>query len=395
MPASVNQDVINAPVGDQIRTLLELVPAAMIIADQEGTITDVSAMTLDLFGYCEQELLGSNLNILMAEPHAARHDGYIKRYLRTDEKRIMASPRVENALRKDGSSFAVEVTVGETTIDGRPCFVGTLRPLQFEETRRQQIQTMLAELSHMSRLSAMGALATAIAHELNQPLTSIANYAEGARDLLKKRSDADDLGEIIDVLDQCSGQALRAGQLLHRLREFVKSGEQNIELVTVEKLVDDSISLALINGYKRSTTIERDIPSDLPMLAVDHLQAEQVLFNLIRNGFQAMEGMKGRWHHMKIAAKQATGGFIEITVEDSGPGVDPAIGERLFESFVTSKSGGMGVGLAICRQIVESYGGRLTLEECGDLGGAQFRLTLPVGVPAAEGVSEADQDLVG
>ena len=155
------------------------------------------------------------------------------------------------------------------------------------------------------------------------------------------------------------------------------SADPHDESVSVEKLVDDSVSLALINGYRQTTEITRDLPDDLPPIWIDPLQGEQVLFNLIRNAFQAMATDKEQSHKVLISARCEGEGAVELSVEDNGPGVDPEIRDSLFDSFVTTKSGGMGIGLAICRQIVEAYGGRLTVSGSEKLGGARFAFTFP------------------
>lgn len=373
--------------GDRFQAFMDSMPIAMIVADTGGIIRAAGSKVEEDFGYCPSELVGQNLNVLMAEPHRERHDGYIDHYLKTGERRIIGSPRVENALHKNGHAIAVEVNIGETSITGERFFIGFLRPIQSVVSDRNQMQTMLAELAHISRVSAMGALATAIAHELNQPLTAIANFAEGARDRLAKRDDADDLSEVIDAIDKCRAQSLRAGQLLHRLREFVKPGETEARTVAVERLVDDTISLALINGYRQSVVIDRDIEPGLPLLKIDAIQAEQVLFNLLRNAFEAMSDQHETVHRMRISATALGQHSVRITVEDTGPGVDRDIRDQIFDSFVTSKAGGMGVGLAICRQIVETYGGSLELcDEC-KLSGACFALTLPA-APNGEGLHD-------
>ena len=369
------------PAGDlpavDLTAFLATMPLAMIVADRNGTICACSSKVEEQLGYSEADLKGQDLAILMGSPHAERHASYLRRYHETGERRIIGNPRLENVRHKNGHALAAEITVGEAEIDGRQMFIGILRLLERQESNRQT-QTLLEQLAHVSRVSAMGALSTAIAHELNQPLSIIANLAEGAQTMLRRRPDAEDLGEIIAVLDKCSQQAVKAGQLLHRLREFVRSGEVQPRPLGVDKLVDDTISLALINGYRRTVTIERDLPPGLPPLLVDPLQAEQVLFNLMRNAFEAMDPVTDRAHVLRISARLADKGFVALTVSDSGPGIDPDIHATLFQSFVTTKVGGMGVGLSICREIAESYGGTLDLDGESALGGAAFTVTFPV-----------------
>lgn len=369
----------------QLRSFLDIMPIAMILADHDGIIRAAGHTVEEHFGYSRDELVGQNVSILMGSPHQARHDGYLRHYQETGEKRIIGKPRIENARHKNGHAIAVEVNIGETVIEGHPYYLGFLRLIEAAETNPQQIQTMLSELAHVSRVSAMGALSTAIAHELNQPLTSISNFAEGACDRLKQRADAEDLGEVIEALEICSEQAVRAGQLLNRLREFLKPPAHKTELVPVEEIVDATISLALINGYRRKIELDLDIPGNLPLLRVDHVQAEQVLFNLVRNAFEAMEDDLDHPHKVRISAHELADDKVEILVEDSGPGIDPKVCDRVFDSFVSTKRDGMGVGLAICRQIVESHKGRLVAGESEALGGAKFSLTLP-SAPREQGV---------
>ncbi|WAT16718.1 PAS domain S-box protein [Aurantiacibacter sp. MUD11] len=360
---------------------MDNMPIAMILADRGGIIRAVGNKIEDDFGYRPDELVGRNLHILMSSPHRERHDGYISRYLETGERRIIGAPRIENALHKNGHAIAVEINIGETELGGERMFIGFLRPIEAVRSNRQQIQTMLAELAHISRVSAMGALATAIAHELNQPLTTIANFAAGARDRLAAREDSEELEEVIAALDNCGNQAVRAGQLLHRLREFVEPGDHESDAVPVEELVDATISLALINGYRRSMVIDRNIPHGLPPVRIDAIQAEQVLYNLLRNAFDAMSDGPDKQHRIELSACKVGESAVAIAVEDSGPGVPADLRDKIFQSFVTTKSGGMGVGLSICRQIVESFGGTLELDGRSKLGGARFVMTLPCGFP--------------
>lgn len=214
--------------------------------------------------------------------------------------------------------------------------------------------------------------------------------------MLRCRSDAAELSEIIGVVEQCSQQAVRAGQLPQGFREFFRSGEVKASPVEEEKFVDDAVSLALINGYRRTVAIERDLPEGLPALMVDKLQAEQVLFNLLRNALQAMDLVVYRAHRLLITARATGTGFVEITVADSGPGIDPAIRAKLFQACVTTKAGGMGVGLAICREIAKSAGGTLELDAASPLGGAAFTVTFPIAPGAGPDVGpDASPDAPG
>ena len=368
---------------DQLRVILETSPAAMVVIDDAGIIRGFGKAAQKLFGYSEEQAVGQNIAMRMAPPHAVRHDAYLKRYHTTHERRMMGFTRVENACDCNGHVFPVEITLGEAHVEGRTYYIGFLRDVGEQLANRRQLRDILDELAHASRISAMGAFATAIAHELNQPLTAIANYAEGVRDILARRTDLPDRDQLVEILDSCSKQAVRAGQLIHRLRDFVRGGQPHIELVDPSALVDNSVTLAMINGYRRDVRMETMIPPALPLVAVDPVQAQQVLFNLIRNAFEAMpsgdQDGSGGGGRLRIEAMPHDADHIEFVVEDSGPGIDPEVSGRLFESFVTTKGGGMGVGLSICKQIVENYGCSIWATRSSRLGGAAFHFTLPAG----------------
>lgn len=364
---------------EQLRVILETSPAAMIVIDADGIIRGFGKSAQKLFGYSEEAALGRNVSMLMAPPHAALHDQHLKRYQRTGERRMMGFTRVENACDCNGHVFPVEITLGEAQSDGETYYVGFLRDVGEQLADRRQLRNILDELAHASRVSAMGAFATAIAHELNQPLTAIANYSEGVRDILARRTDLADRENLVEILDNCSKQAVRAGQLIHRLRDFVRGGQPRIELVEAADLVNNSLTLAMINGFRRKVKLDTVIPHGLPLVAVDPVQAQQVMFNLIRNAFEAMRVDDSHGGDLRIEVRLHDQSHIEFIIEDSGPGIDPEVADRLFESFVTTKGGGMGVGLSICKQIVESYGGAIWATRSPRLGGAAFHFTLPAG----------------
>lgn len=368
---------------ERAQTFLAAMPSALVVIDESGIIQAMAKAALDMFGYTESDVIGRNVSILMPQRRAREHDEYLRRYRETGEKRIIGSPRVEAALHSSGYQFPIEISIGETEVDGERCFVGFLRAVKPGDHQRREMKRMLGELAHASRVSAMGALATAMAHELNQPLTTIANYTEGLRNMLARHDELPNRDEYLRVLETCSRQAVRAGQLIHRLREFIRGGEPHVEAVPVEQMIDDSVALALINGYRRTVHFDYRIESDLPPVATDPLQGQQVIFNLIRNAFDAVDAEHGEHHIIRITAHRIDGDMVEVGVEDEGPGIDPELRDTLFDSFVTTKATGMGVGLAICKQIIEAYGGTIRAGASESLGGAAFRFTLPVHRPGA------------
>lgn len=362
--------------------MLDSIPLALIVVDQAGIIRAFSRQAETLFGFSEAEVVGQNVRVLTPPHLGDRHDESMGAFARTGQARIMDANRIEMARHRAGHQFPIEIKVSEITLADGPGYIGYLRAISNGDLQEREPRAMLAELAQASRVSAMGALATAIAHELNQPLTNIANYTQGLCNLVERQEDFKGRDEVIRVLKLCSNQAVRAGQLIHRLRDFVKGGSSHSMPIAVTELIRDATALAMINGYKRAVHISYDIPADLPLVLVDHLQGQQVVFNLLRNAIEATDGEAGGQHEILISARPAAGAQIEISIEDQGPGIDPAIATSLFDSFVTTKGGGMGVGLAICKQIVEANGGHIRAGRSERLSGALFSFTLPIAANA-------------
>ena len=358
--------------------MLDTVPLALIVVDQGGIVRAFSRQAEEMFGFNEAEVVGQNVRILTPPNVGDRHDKSMDAFARTGNSRIIGANRIEMARHRAGHQFPIEIKVSEIELDDGPGFIGYLRAISNGDLQEREPRAMLAELAQASRVSAMGALATAIAHELNQPLTNIANYTQGLCNLVERQEDFKGRDEVIRVLKLCSNQSVRAGQLIHRLRDFVKGGKPQSTPIAVTELIRDATALAMINGYKRAVHIDYDLPADLPPVLVDHLQGQQVVFNLLRNAIEATDTEQGGQHEILIAARPIDEALVEISIEDEGPGIDPAIAGSLFDSFVTTKGGGMGVGLAICKQIVEASGGEIRAGQSERLGGAAFRFTLPI-----------------
>lgn len=363
--------------------MLDTIPLAVLVVDQDGIVRAFSAQAEAMFGFAEAEVVGQNVRILTPPHLGERHDAHMDAFARTGQRRIIGTNRIEMARHRAGHQFPIEIKVCELDLGGQPGYIGYLRALSSGDLHQREPQAMLAELAQASRVSAMGALATAIAHELNQPLTNIANYTQGLCNLVERQDDFKGRDEVIRVLHLCSSQAVRAGQLIHRLRDFVKGGQPHSAANPVADIVRDATALAMINGYKRTVHISYDLPPDLPPVQVDHLQGQQVVFNLLRNAIEATDAEHGGQHEILIAARRVGDGHVELSIEDEGPGIDPAIANSLFDSFVTTKGGGMGVGLAICKQIVEANGGQIRAGSSERLGGAAFHFTLPIAADPA------------
>jgi two-component system, LuxR family, sensor kinase FixL len=356
-----------------LRSILDTVPDGMVVIDEQGLIQSFSATAERMFLYAAAEVRGHNVSVLMPSPYRENHDAYISRYLTTGERRIIGLERVVTGQRKDGSVFPLELSVGEVKSDGRRLFTGFVRDLTERQETQHRLQELQAELTHVSRLTEMGQMASALAHEINQPLTAATNYLEVARRLLV-RNEADATGRVAGIVENAAAQVVRATQIIRRLRDFVRKGESERRVEPVGKMIEEAAALALIGVRDSGIMVKLQIAPHLADVSVDKIQVQQVVVNLVRNAVEAMLQCERR--ELTVSAAPGGDSAIEIAVADTGPGIAPEIVERLFQPFVTTKPQGMGVGLSICRSIVETHGGELRAEP-NPGGGTIFRFSLP------------------
>jgi two-component system, LuxR family, sensor kinase FixL len=355
-----------------LKSILETVPDAMIVIDERGGMQSFSSAAERLFGYRADEVIGRNIKMMMPSPYRENHDEYLDRYARTGEKRIIGIGRLVVGERKDGSTFPMELAVGEMNSGGRRYFTGFVRDLTERQKTEARLQELQSELVHISRLTAMGEMASALAHELNQPLAALTNYLKGARRLLDQRTDKETL-IVRDALEKASEQSLRAGQIIRRLRDFVSHGESERRVESIKKLVEEASALALVGAKERGIRVRFQFDPVADMVMVDKVQIQQVLLNLMRNAMEAMEPSERR--EILLSTAPADDDLLTVNVADTGPGISEELSSQLFQPFVTTKRHGMGVGLSISRTIIESHGGRIWVES-NPGGGAVFRFTL-------------------
>lgn len=347
----------------------------MIIIDEMGIILSFSAAAEKMFGYAEDEVVGENVSMLMPSPDRERHDGYLKNYRDTGRRKIIGIGRVTTARHRDGSSFPIELSIGEAWAEGQRVFTGFIHDITHRQQEQLRLRDLQSELAHVGRLSEMGTLASSLAHELNQPLTAIANYCEGARSLLEGKPAPDDLEMAREALQETAAQALRAGEIVRRMRDFLTHGQTEHRVESLSSLITEANALALVGSRERGIDVHVHLAAEADKVFVDRIQIQQVLFNLIRNAIEAM--FESPVRELTVSSHDGPQGLVTVTIEDTGSGVSETLAPQLFQPFITSKQSGMGIGLSICRTIIEAHGGRIWFEPGADLG-TTFHFTLPL-----------------
>jgi len=371
---------------ERLRSILETVPDAIIVIGETGLIESFSPAAERLFGWKAAEAVGRNVSMLMPSPYREGHDGYLERYRKTGQRRIIGIGRVVVGQRRDGSTFPMELEVGEMKTAGKRAFTGFVRDLTERQDADRRLQELQSELLHVARLSDMGQMASALAHELNQPLTAVSNWMIAARRTLKVKA-PDAPGTITEFMDKAISEAERAGEIIRRLRSFVERGETERNAEDINKVVEEAAALAMVGAKESGVRTIFDFAADLPPVWIDKIQVQQVVTNLVRNAIEAMSESKQR--RLTLSTALAEDGLIEVSVVDTGPGLPPEVAARLFQPFTTTKEKGMGLGLSISRSIIDNMGGRLHCRPNPE-GGLIFVFSLPALDQGLEGVDDGD-----
>ena len=371
---SPNAPEYAAMVAAEFQALLDAAVDAIIVIDERGQILTFNRAAERMFGHAAADVLGKNVNVLMGEPYRAEHDGYMARYLATGEAHIIGKGREVEGRRANGESFPVSLAVGEAAGSGQRRFVGIIRDLSAKRAAEQRARSLEHRLAHVGRFNLMGEMAAGIAHEINQPLSAIATYAQAAKRVLQK-PDAD-LGVLEDIYGKIDEQARRAGQVIENLRKLIRKQEIDTQSLDVNRVVDDVMSLIEADARSEGIPVQVRKAVGLPTVRADAVQIQQVLLNLTRNSVDAMRDGLAKERGITVVTERAERGGVRITVTDHGHGVSPQLGDDIFHPFVTTKRDGLGVGLAISKTIVESYGGILSYAD-NPVGGSIFSIELP------------------
>ncbi len=376
------------PAADELAAILATTVDAIIVIDDQGVIESFNNAATNIFGYSTADVLGKNVSILMDAPHRAQHNDYLHNYLTTGEAKIIGLGRELEALHKDGHRIPIYLAVSEVATQGARRFTGIIRDLTEQQATRAALAEQRERLAHVGRLSTMGEMTASIAHEINQPLTAIAMYAQAGIKMID--AGTPNLDRLRDALDKLSTQSLRAGAVIERIQRFAKAQESQRALVDVNDLLVDLVKLAETDVRLYDMELTLQLQPSLPPVSADAVQIQQVALNLIRNAIDATVEIGGA-HGRRIAIHtQAQQDNVVVEVRDEGPGVPQDKADLVFTPFHTTKRDGMGMGLSICRSIITEHGGVLNFRNNAHTisgepeFGATFFFTLPIANERAE-----------
>lgn len=364
---------------EKLASILETAPDPVIVIDARGRIHSFNQASMDAFGYSAEDVVGQNVSILMPSPDQERHVSYLARYLDSNVPHIIGIGREVVARRKDGTTFPARLAISEARIGDERFFTGFLQNLSAQKKAEEalidsstRLRETQSQLYQASRHGDLGEMASAIAHELNQPLTAILNYVQTSKEMLEGLA-ADVPSKVRDYMDRTAIQADRAGIIIRRLRQLYERGDADAVPDDLNEAISEALDLALIGVKEHGVDVQLQLAEDLPDVLMDRQQIQQVIINLVRNAVEAMTEVSHRG--LVITTERSADSTVELSVCDSGPGLPEEIAKNLFAPFQTTKPTGMGLGLSICRSIIEAHGGKIWVTGTPG-GGTTFHFTL-------------------
>lgn len=346
----------------------------LILTDERGVIEVFNPAAEAIFDYSAEQVIGRNLGVLMPARYGLKHDGFIRRYLQTGERRIIGSGRELVGRRRDGSEFPMDLSVGTVNVNDRRIFIGIIRDLSSRKAIERALEEQRERLARVGRISTLGEMASAIAHEINQPLAAITTYASVGGRLVDsdKPTDPDRLNELFQKIEE---QAKRASEVIRGVRGFVQNRQSVHSSFAVDEAIGSSVDLFEIAWQRQRVKVDLGAVTRGLVVTAVRTQIEQVLVNLLHNAAEATTGM-AREPRIIVRARVVKEG-VHIEVEDNGPGVPEGAVGQLFDPFFTTKAEGTGLGLSISQSIMSAHQGSIRYET-GEWGGARFVLTLPL-----------------
>jgi two-component system sensor kinase FixL len=355
--------------------LMDAAVDAIIIIDVNGLVRRFNRAAEQMFGYSEPDVIGKNVKLLMPEPDHSKHDDYLRHYVNTKSKKIIGKGREVSGRKQDGSTFPMFLSVGEIRQEGGNRYVGIIKDLSDVRRTQEQVRQLEEQLLHADRLVILGELTAGIAHEINQPLTAIAAYADAGRKIMDRQAEQPP-GEVNTICERISEQARRAAEVVQRLRKLVRSGSVSKARHDINQIIRNTLLLFEYEVKKNNVDLLFHPVKGLQPLYVDEVHIQQILVNLVKNSLDAISLAGQQDGRIDIRVKKV-GSDVQISVTDNGPGVPMEDQQRLFESFYTTKPMGVGLGLSICRTIAGAHGGNLRYSK-PKKGGSRFTLSLPL-----------------
>lgn len=358
----------------QIQAVMDAAIDAVILIDHTGRVEAVNRALEHMFGWPAQQLCGADVRQLMPEPERSAREQCIAHFLRTGDAPALAEDRELPALRRDGSTFKAHLSLGQVAGASPPRFIGFIRDLTGQRREEEEARQLKERLVQVARLATMGEMVAGIAHEINQPLTAIANYARASERFLE--SPTPDLDDVREAVQAIAAEALRAGEIVRRLRRMVRGDGEARETTTMQALVEELQSVALADARLNHTRLAFHLAPDMPQLFVHRVQVMQALLNLIHNALESLGQDPEGNREILVRGRRTETGDCELSVCDNGPGVDPVILDRMFEPFRSTKPNGTGLGLPMSQTIAQAHGGNVR-HHPNLPRGACFILTLP------------------
>src|SRR5712671_3169743 len=358
----------------RLRALTETAVDGVILIDARGVVLMFNPACEKLFGYSAEEVIGENVKMLMPQPYRHEHDRYITNYRDTRDPKIIGIGREVIGLRKDGSTFPMDLSVGEARQDGESIFVGIIRDLTSRKRNEAELEQARAELVRVARVTTLGELTAAIAHEVNQPLTGL--VSSGNACLRWLAGDVPNLKAARESVERMISAGSRAGEVISRIRALVGKSPPLRDRLNINDAITEVIALVRGEVQRNRISLRTKLSTDLPLVLGDRIQLQQVILNLMLNAIEAMSEVSHPTRELSVlSVKDGPNGAL-VTVQDSGVGLDEAALDQIFGAFYSTKAHGMGIGLAVSRTIVQAHGGRLWATPNVPQG-AIFQFTLP------------------
>ena len=355
------------------RVVVETASDAVVSIDEYGTIILANPATGRIFGHDPEELIGKPLTVLMPGAGRRLHEAGFKRYLETGERHLNWQGTEMTAQRANGEAFPAEVSFGEMVVDGRKVFTGFIRDISEKKRSEQALRDTQAELARMMRVMTIGQLTASIAHEVNQPLSGIITNASTCLRMLK--SDPPNIDGAQETAQRTIRDGNRASDVIQRLRTLFTKKQVEVEPLDLNEAASEVIALLSGELQRDNVILKQEFKDRLPTVAADRVQLQQVILNLLHNACEAMSSIDDRPRQI-VLRTQLEGEHVCLSVQDSGVGFTREVADQMFESFFTTKSEGMGVGLSVSRSIIEANHGRLWAT-ANDGPGATFAFSIP------------------